>query len=126
MEDAEKLVEAARMIQKHCKKSCPGKSCVFSKISEKRCAGSDWCFLTGKVREWKIPNLRRWTDADVALAKALHAVGFVSVFKAIYSCTILAKRDRGAGWEVPTGLFENIKPGEIIQLSDIIAEGEKQ
>lgn len=128
MADNEKLLEAARMIQKHCEHTEQGGLCPFARGGV--CDGFNLCGIAPKEfipgEDWDIPKQCRWTDADVNMAKALQTVGFVSVMKAPYSCSILAKRDRGARWEVPSGLFESIKSGESVQLSDIVAEGESK
>lgn len=129
MADNEKLLEAARMIQEHCKHTEEGGLCPFA--YGEVCDGVDNCrisFCGGPVpgEEWDIPKPCRWTDSDVNMAKALQTVGFVSVFKAAYSCAILANCKNGGDWQVPAGLFANLNKGETVQISDIIAEGDNQ
>lgn len=126
MADNEKLLEAARMIKEHCHNTKEGDKCSLSHSGV--CSGADSCGVIGTGfgcpdSDWNLPKPRRWTAIDVKMAKALLAVNFVSVMKAPYSCSVLAKCGRGPDWEVPAGFFDDIKAGEIVQLSDIIGEG---
>lgn len=128
MVDNEKLLEAARMIKEHCHNTKEGDKCSLSHSGV--CSGADSCGVVGTGfgcpdSDWNLPKPIRWTDCDVNMAKALHSVGFVSVFKAAYSCAVLAKCNNGGDWQVPAGLFANLNKGETVQLSDIIAEGGK-
>lgn len=66
----------------------------------------------------------RWSESDKHMAMALLSVGFESV-KFWESGKIYAHKP-GLYWHVPSGLFEPLKPGETVQLSDIIAEGAEQ
>lgn len=129
MAENEKLLEAARMIQEHCKHTEQGALCPFAHGGV--CDGIDNCGIAGvgetiPGEDLEIPKTRRWTDADVNMAKALQTVGFVSVFKAAYSCAILANCKNGGDWQVPAGLFANLNKGETVHLFDIIAEVEEQ
>lgn len=122
MADNEKLLEAARMIKRNCKETGRDKPCCFA--LDGVCKGIENCTIGDYDLfpcDWNVKN--RWTAADISMAVALKSVGFVSVFKAAYSCAILANCKNGGDWQVPAGMFANLNKGETVQLSDIIAEG---
>lgn len=124
MSDNEKLLEAARMLQEHCKESCSGGPCPFSRISENRCAGTNWCFLAGSPREWKVQKRCRWTSADKALGAGLKAYGYNSVSRAIRgSEKVLVMGRSETVMELGKSLFANLQLGEVVNLDDIIGEG---
>ena len=129
MENNEKLLEAARMIQKHCKHTEVDGICPFSPNGI--CSGQAHCGISGgrgavPGEDWKIPQLRRWTDADVNMAKALVSLGYVKVSKYSGKGHPIARDSLHATWYLDSGLFRAINDNETVQLSDIIAEGESQ
>lgn len=129
MAENEKLLEAARMIQDHCKHTEVDGICPFS-ISGV-CSGSACCGISGgrgavPGEDWKIPKLRRWTDADVNMAKALVSLGYVKVSKYSGKGQPIARDSLHATWYLDSGLFRSINDNETVQLSDIIAEVEEQ
>lgn len=128
MEDAEKLLQAARMIQEHCKNTESGGVCPFSHTGF--CEGVEYCGIAGvgetiPREDWEIPKRCRWTSADIALAKALDMIGADSVHKYSDGEVGAGVPDHAAIRCIPNA-FISLKAGETIQLSDIIAEGEKQ
>lgn len=123
MDDNEKLLEAAKTIKKHCNESCTGKPCPFSKISENRCAGSDWCHLSGKVREWKILNFHKWTPADKALAAGLKANGYTSITRVFGSGhVIVSLKESPDSLDLGKDLFADLCRNEVVNLDEIIGE----
>lgn len=121
-----KMIEAAKFLQEHCKESCLGKPCLFSSIVKNRCAGTDYCMLEDAPRNWNIPEPSRWTDADVALAKALMAFGVEKIHKQYDTHAITFNCDK-INYEyhcLPEASFLDMKPDEYVYLKDIVAEGE--
>ena len=129
MAENEKLLEAARMIQDHCKHTEVDGICPFSIYGV--CSGSAFCGISGgrgavPGEDWKIPKLRRWTDADVNMAKALVSLGYVKVSKYSGKGQPIARDSLHATWYLDSGLFRAINDNETVQLSDILAESESQ
>lgn len=130
MADNEKLLEAAWIIQEHCDKIEDGMPCCFAIKGICNGRGSNCCIGNRDLLPagWIMPKPKRWTDSDIALAKALIAFGVTKVHKetngsgvtfdcdAIYSCCHV----------LPLGAFSDMKPGETVKLSDIIVEGENK
>lgn len=133
MEDAEKLLEAARMIQEHCSHTEKGGFCPFAYGGI--CNGVEHCRLSieGGLNpgiDWDLQNACRWTDADIAMAKAMKSAGF-DMLSAYCSngepfLKVYVETETGFQWGIPPGVFKSIKPDEVVQLSDIIAEGADQ
>lgn len=109
------VIEAVKTIKDYC--------------SSTQCAD---CLLSARVTcdlkmkdpcDWHIPKPRRWTDEDIALAKALKAFGATTIYR--YSPDLSAwKADRNVG-ALPYGAFTDLKAEERLSIDDIIAEGEE-
>lgn len=126
-ENDKKLIEAAKFLQEHCKESCPGKPCLFSSIVKNRCAGTDYCMMEDAPRNWNIPEPSRWTDADIALAKALMAFGATKITRLLYEDSVVYDGKSGVfscNNCVPYDAFEELNQDETVYLEDIVAEGE--
>lgn len=126
-DEDKKLIEAAWLIKKNCMNTNTYKKCPFSKTGI--CKLEDCYFFKMKSKipgDWKIEEPRRWTDADVALAKALMAFGSTRIYKneiddvAIYEKNGIFPCDS----YVPEGAFRSLKHGETVMLKDIVSEGE--
>lgn len=122
MTDNEKLIEAAKMLQENCQsknpKCCEG--CSFDK------GGS--CRLQGGIPyTWDIPKPRRFTVADIALAKALKLFGHVRVERCNGNtyCTS-TNEEYSDDVHLPEDAYESIKDGETVPIDDIIREGENE
>lgn len=129
MADNEKLLEAARMIQEHCKNTKQGGICPFAHGGA--CDGLDNCRISGGSGlipgyEWDVPKPRRWTDADVNMAKILVSLGYKKVMKFSDEKQPIARDDEMGAWHLDSGIFAAIEGREVVQLSDIIAEGAEQ
>lgn len=131
MSDNEKLLEAARMIQNHCKHTDVDGICPFSPNGI--CNGTAHCGISGgrgavPGEDWEISKPRRWTKRDIALAKALKPFGVEFVER--WNNSRFVRFGAGeASYEtdrLPDGSFPALEDGEKVQLSDIIAEGESQ
>lgn len=122
--DNKKLYEAAKMLKDFCgsHKSC--KECYFYEdhIDGSRCMIGENC-----PRYWDPIKPRRWTNEDIALAKALKAFGVVSVYKnscveiVIWESEVDNKRSSG---DLPYGAFKSLKNAERVSIDDIIKESE--
>lgn len=129
MADNEKLLEAARMIQEHCKHTERGKPCALA--HGETCDGVNNCgvgkqFPGGCIpcEDWNIPKPCRWTENDLIMAKALIVSGFDRVAKKEGQDVIFALMENGDAWIVPPMLFKSLNASETVNLSDIIAEYE--
>lgn len=131
MADNERLLEAARMIQEHCNHTEQGGVCPFAHGGV--CNGVEHCRLSieGGLNpgiDWDLQNAGRWTDADIALAKALQAFGVKELRKrehlegVIFDCDAIMKEFH----TLPLGAFKDMKFGETVYISDIIAEKGKE
>lgn len=121
MADNEKLLEAARRIQRHCTDTEMGCACPLSRDGV--CDGLDNCGVCGHVPDrWKLPKHCRWTENDMIMAKALLTIGFERVAKNESIEAIFTLKADGTTWLTPSGLFKSINAGETVNLSDIIAE----
>lgn len=125
MAENEKLLEAARMLQEHCKHTEQGGLCPLAHNGI--CDGVNNCGIAGvgetiPGEDWEIPEPCRWTKADVNMAKALMAVGFEVVYEKAKRKYAYTGGAIGIQWELPTGLFENLTTVETVQLSDIVKE----
>lgn len=79
MAERTELIAAANMLKEHCDRAVSCSHCLFY-----RERGDD-CILVGNKNSpalWELPKSRRFTDEDIALAKALKAVGAGAVGKA--------------------------------------------
>lgn len=128
MADNEKLLEAARMIQEHCRNTDVERPCPFSKY--KVCKGSDCCVI-GCIEcfpeDWEIPKLCRWTESDMSMAKALYFAGYSEIKRSdLDTLNCMVKEPDGSYFGLPSAFFKAVKSGEAVQLSDIIAEGAEQ
>lgn len=115
--DEKKVIEAAQILKDFCvnemERACFTKHCPF-------CAGEVCMF--GEPASWHIPKLRRWTDADIALAKALNAFG--AQYIGGRGSVKFAYCIDGGCYAMPTGAFANLNANEEIAIDEIIAEGE--
>lgn len=116
--DEKKLIEAAMLLKDFCADEMHGKcfteKCLF--LNGERCRLSD------HPTNWSIPKLRRWTDADIALAKALKAFGAHDVERVSNGGIRVIQYFHNCG--APTGSFRDLKMGEMVSLGEIIAEGD--
>ena len=124
MTDKEKLLEAARLLQEHCDgRPCPG--CALRVAGKCFAKEEDGHYTSPKW--WRIPEPRRWTDADIALAKALKAFGVTRVAAVNHRGTKpVWMLGENANCYLPDGAFASLKPGECVSVDDIIAEGEQE
>lgn len=125
MSDNEKLIEAAMLLKKNCEKNhnrmgkcdCPlaiGERCP---LHDSACPDS-----------WVIPAPRRFTDADIALAKALKMFGVKYIAREVtgYSCDARScTSSSGFVASLPETSFEGVRGCEIVSIDDIIKEGEQ-
>ena len=120
-EENKKLIDAANLLKEHCEKNFREKECdcPFNFVDDGICSIGDLC-----PDAWEVPKLNRWTPQDVALAKALKAVGAEVIYKSsgkvswrthnIYDCGLL-----------PDSAFKNMLASESIDIDDIIKEEER-
>lgn len=132
MDDNEKLLEAARMIRDHCRQTernepcplayggvCDGVSnCGCSRPFPGECVPGD---------DWDIPDTRKWTPADKALAAGLKANGYTSITRVCGSGHVIASLGESPdSLDLGEDLFKGLAKNECVYLYDIIADGESQ
>lgn len=117
--DKEKLIEAAKFLKDFCEYEMHGRcfteKCLFS--------DGERCVLRDNPSNWTIPKPRRWTDREIALAKALKAFGAQGIggrasVKFAYCIDDTA-------YPMPYGAFAALNNGEEISIDEIIAEEEQ-
>lgn len=126
MENNEKLLEAARMIQEHCGKNCILSQCIFSTggtCCPDACIFQRGLYGLGIPATWKIPQQCRWTSADKAIAAGLKANGYNSVTRMHSSETVLVMGRSQTALELGKSFFANLQLGDVVNLDDIIGEG---
>lgn len=124
MADRNELIAAAELLKEYCGGIEDCYKCIFDGTSV--CPGLTAEFCPG---DWVLPKPRRFTDEDIALAKALKAFGVEYIYK------IPGGRDERACLSketihdtsacLPRGAFKGIKSAQTVSLDEIIAEGEK-
>lgn len=126
MTDNEKLLEAERMIKRHCKETAKDNPCCFAFSGI--CRGIENCQIGDCDMypcDWNIKS--RWTDADLNMARALSYDGYSEIKRSetgAVNCMVKEPDDSWFG--LPSAFFKPVKAGETVQLSDIIAEGADQ
>lgn len=130
MEERDKLIEAARTIQEHCKHTEMGGLCTLAYGGV--CDGVYSCRIScegGPVpgEDWEIQKPCRWTDRDYNLAKAMNEFGVDHVERFANSRYVRFGYNGNSNQKdrLPVDSFSSLKDGELVELIDIIAEYEK-
>lgn len=120
-EKQERMLAAAKELHELCKsiplhecQSCPLHGGVL-----KACRVG-----TALPSVWEIPKLRKWTDEDAAMAKALQAAGARIVRRSQYDGKLSWYGEDGVGGRLPDGLLPGLLPGWEMRLPQIIEEAE--
>lgn len=75
---------------------------------------------------WKVPNPRRWSDAEIAMAKALKMYGYTTV-ECCRDGQFLSKNGKGLWLYLPPNFeFGVTRPGDSVSLDNIIREAEQK
>jgi len=113
------LIEAAKMLKEYCDK-CECDDCLFYTNCN--------CVLdSGSPNCWKLPKPSRWTDADIALAKALKAFGVNGVYLTTMSYPQRRWRVKDIQYGIlPDGAFMALEEQEFVSLDDIIKGSENR
>lgn len=114
----EEAIKAAKTLEKWCKgKNC--EDCVFGDVP----SGCIFCECHTPLF-WKIPKPRSWSDADVAMAKALKMYGYTMVEHCLDG-QLLAKKGNDLWFYLPTNFASGVmRPGDSVSLDDIIREAD--
>ena len=113
MDQNQKLIEASKMLKEYClTQGCYCRDCIFY---------TDRCVLStlDMPEDWEIPKLQRWSDEDIALAKALKAFGAVKIEKREHLAFWVSGNDQSF---LPDTAFKNLRRHEEILIDDIIEE----
>lgn len=117
MATAKELYDAAMTIKEHCKSvpiGAPCHDCFFSKV----CA--DW--FSRSPDDWDIPKPRRFTDEEVALAKAFKSIGAVEIRGCIEGTLVISENDTCLA-SLPLNVFKGIST-ITLPIDEIIKDGE--
>ena len=117
-EENMKLVDAAIMLREYCK-SDDGKcgKCIFF--------DSSGCAIYETPRFWSLPIITRWTPEDVALAKALKAVGAELIYRSGKNEAVYWRGNSTMDLGVlPADAFVNMGNCESLFIDTIIKEAE--
>ena len=117
--EKKKLIEAENLLKDNCIKKIKGAKkcdCVFSN-------GENCTLLDNYPCDWYTPKVIRWTLEDVALAKALKAVGATEIYGTT-SHLRMWKNENMSGY-LPVLSFRNIEDREAVRIDDIIKEAEE-
>ena len=111
-------IKAAETLREWCKQT-PCGQCPYE--------SGRFCSLRMRYPSlWNLPQPRRWSDADVVLAKALIENGYdmiSSVSDRVFSIT----GNRVNSIYLDNGVvFKPFKVGEVVMLKDIVEEGEQE
>ena len=119
-EEKKKLIDAANLLKEHCEKNFREKECdcPFNFGDDGICSIGDLC-----PNAWEVPNLNRWTELDVALAKALKDAGAKAIYRS-GCCVYWRTEDINTCWTLPCETFKSIKDGESFSIEDIVKEAE--
>lgn len=123
MENNEKLLEAARMIKRHCKETGVNNPCCFA--LDGICKGIENCTIGDYDLfpcDWDVKDC--WTHADKALAAGLKANGYNSVTRTTVGGAVALGRSR-TRLALGNDMFAGVAEGEVVNLDDIIGEGHK-
>lgn len=118
-EEKKKVVEAAKVLEEFCEEKrytdeCNKEDCLFhSKMFFKNCK------ICGTPSTWNIPTLTRWTQKDVALAKALKEFGVESVER-VEKGLVLYRMNGITYGMLPYGSFNSLRLDETVTLDTII------
>ena len=119
-EEKKKLIEAANLLKEACREKIKGDKkcdCIFAK-------GEKCTLLEEYPCDWYMPKVTRWTPEDVALAKALKAVGATHIYGDDYDFRAWSNDEKESGY-LPKQSFQYIKFGEAVKIDDIIKESEE-
>ena len=124
-EEKKNLVDAVQTINEICARyrALYDKDCEFPMKNNDRAECEFW--RNQIPAEWNIPKLTRWTSEDVALAKALKAVGAKFLRKTEKCIHIDCADDDGPLGELTPYIFNALNYGETISIDTIIREAEE-
>lgn len=120
-EEKKKVVEAAKLLKEHCleRENCDG--CVFyDEGNVLTCP-----FYKNNAADFETPELKCWTPEDVALAKALKAVGAKVIYNTLGRVYWRTDNVYTCG-ELPNGAFTAIKKCESFSIDTIISEAAEE
>lgn len=120
-EEKKKIVEAVKTIQGICEYNfiCPTDHECDYKTKSGTC-----CFYGPTPKHWKIHKLSPWTPEDVALAKALKAVGAHGFYKNMVKGDVFWLDGKGNSAKLPKGCLTALENGTEILVDTIISEAE--
>lgn len=115
------LITATELLKNHCKENFVrwGKcNCDYYDNEQKKCRLID-CIPV----YWYISKPRRFTDKEIALAKALKSFGYTAIkrYKYYERCKAICENYE---LDLPKIAFQFIEYGETVLIDDIIKDGE--
>lgn len=117
MLNEKEALRAAEYLRKWCKGQACGE-CIFH--------GGNCAVGYTTPENWVLPNPRRWSDAEIAMAKALKMYGYTTV-ECCRDGQFLSKNGKGLWLYLPPNFeFGVTRPGDSVSLDNIIREGEQK
>lgn len=130
MTESEKLYDAAKLLKENCDeyewnperlvcvRKCNGERCLFSD------SNGNGCPIGGKLPfDWSIKKPRRFTDEEVALAKAFKIIGAVEIRGCIEGTLVISENDTCLA-ALPLNVFKGIST-ITLPIDEIIKDGEE-
>ena len=112
----DEAIKAAETLKEWCEQT-PCDQCPYK-------SGS-WCALRVRYpNEWKIPKPRRWSDADVQMAKAMKMYGYKSAERREEGALVVRSSKISWCFFPHKFIFVGLKSGESVSLDGIIREAE--
>lgn len=109
---------AAAYLSKYCTECVGCIECIFDNGNE----GQDCRINSGRAPvRWELPSI--WSAQDITLAKAMMPFAKTIVWPIEEKPNPNHRYFKGEGQRtipLPTGAFNNLRPGEIISLADIV------
>ena len=109
---------AADYLSRYCDECIGCVNCIFDTGDEgQSCHINNGCAPVS----WVLPSI--WTEQDIALAKAMMPFAKTIVWPVELNPNPNHRYFEGEGQRtipLPTGAFNNLRPGEIINLADIV------
>lgn len=112
----DEAIKAAETLKEWCKRRYCG-NCEF--YSE----DGNCIFREHPASLWHIPKPRRWSDADVQMAKAMKMYGYESVERLATGELVSRSSDIRNDFP-PKSEFADLEHGESVSFDDIIREAE--
>ena len=112
----DEAIKAAETLKEWCEQT-PCSQCPYE-------SGSCCSLRVRYPSLWDLPKPRRWSDADVQMAKALKMYGYKSAERWENGNLVVKSSDISFCFFPKKSIFVDLNPGESVSFDDIIQEAE--